>query len=207
MTQSNPPDTIACKICGQIHADQALAPGTEARCRRCGARIAKRSLGSLHLTAALSLAALILYLPANIFPILRLNMYGASTENTVWDGCVRLFTDGDYVVAVIVFLASMLIPFLKLMGLFFLVISTQLKMDRWKSARTWTYRIIDSIGRWAMLDVFVMAVLVSLVKLQRLATIIPGKGLFAFSAVVVLTIFASVSFDPQLIWEREEAPA
>jgi paraquat-inducible protein A len=159
----------------------------------------------LHLTAALSLAALILYVPANIFPILRLNMYGATSENTVWDGCVRLFTDGDYVVAVIVFLASMLIPLLKLMGLFFLVTTTKLGITRWKMLRTWIYRIIDSIGRWAMLDVFVMAVLVSLVKLERLATIIPGKGLLAFALVVVFTIFASASFDPQLIWEREES--
>jgi paraquat-inducible protein A len=141
--------------------------------------------------------------PANIFPILRLDMYGASSENTVWDGCVRLFRDGDYVVAVIVFLASMLIPFLKLAGLFILVASTKLNFSRYKLPRTWLFRVIDTIGRWAMLDVFVMAVLVSLVKLQRLATIIPGKGLFAFTAVVVLTILASASFDPQLIWEKE----
>lgn len=157
------------------------------------------------MTAAFTLAALILYVPANIFPILRLNMYGATSENTVWQGCVRLFTDGDYVVAVIIFLASMLIPFLKLVGLFFLVVSTKLHFSRWKLPRTWIYRIIEAIGRWAMLDVFVMAVLVSLVKLQRLATVIPGKGLVAFAAVVVFTVFASASFDPQLIWEKEEA--
>jgi paraquat-inducible protein A len=167
--------------------------------------IARRTLGSLHMTAAFTLAALILYVPANIFPILRLDMYGATSENTVWQGCVRLFTDGDYAIAVIVFLASILIPFLKMVGLFFLVASTKLRITRWKMLRTWVYRIIDAIGRWAMLDVFVMAVLVSLVKLQRLATIIPGRGLLAFTAVVVFTIFASASFDPQLIWEKEEA--
>src|SRR5580698_551859 len=150
---------IACKICGQVHALEPLSPGTAAQCRRCGARIAKQTAGSLHVTMALSLAAMILYIPANIFPILRLNMYGATSENTVWDGCVRLFQDGDYVVAVIVFLASMLIPFLKLVGLFFLVVSTKLGFSRWKLPRTWVYRIIEAIGRWAMLDVFVMAIL------------------------------------------------
>jgi paraquat-inducible protein A len=196
--------TIACKTCGLVHAFEPLRPGTVAECRRCGSWIAKRTPDSLHMTAAFTLAALILYVPANIFPILRLNMYGATSENTVWQGCVRLFTDGDYVVAVIVFLASMLIPFLKLVGLFFLVVSTKLHFSRWKLPRTWVYRIIEAIGRWAMLDVFVMAVLVSLVKLQRLATVIPGKGLVAFAAVVVFTVFASASFDPQLIWEKEE---
>ena len=196
--------TIACKTCGLIHAFEPLRAGTSAQCRRCGSTITRRTLGSLHMTAAFSLAALILYVPANIFPILQLNMYGATSENTVWQGCVRLFTDGDYVVAVIVFLASMLIPFLKLVGLFFLVVSTKLRFSRWKLHRTWIYRIIEAIGRWAMLDVFVMAVLVSLVKLQRLATVIPGKGLVAFAAVVVFTVFASASFDPQLIWEKEE---
>jgi paraquat-inducible protein A len=197
---------ISCKTCGQIHAVEPLDPGTIAKCRRCGTRIAKRTSGSLHLTAAFSLAALILYVPANIFPILKLDMYGASTENTVWQGCVRLFKDGDFVVAAIVFLASILIPLLKLLGLFILVATTKLNIQRWKLPRTWVYRIIEVIGRWAMLDVFVMAVLVSLVKLQRLATIIPGKGLFAFTIVVVLTILASASFDPRLIWEKEETP-
>lgn len=195
---------IACKTCGLVHAVEPLASGMAANCRRCGSRIARRTSGSLHMTAAFSLAALILYVPANIFPILRLEMYGAISQNTIWDGCSRLFLDGEYVIAVIVFLASILIPCLKLIGLFFLVGSTKLKISRWKKQRTWVYRIIDTIGRWAMLDVFVLAVLVSLVKLQRLATIIPGRGLFAFAMVVVFTILASASFDPHLIWENEQ---
>lgn len=198
---------VACKTCGLVHSIEPLDAGTAAHCRRCGSKIAWRTVRSLHITAAFSLAALILYVPANIYPILKLDMYGATSENTVWQGCVRLFTDGDYIVAVIVFLASMLIPVLKLIGLFFLVVSAKLRFSRWKIHRTWIYRIIDVAGRWAMLDVFVMAVLVSLVKLQRLATIIPGRGLLAFAAVVVFTLIASQNFDPQLIWEREEAPA
>ena len=116
-------------------------------------------------------------------------MYGASSDNTVWQGCVRLYQDGDLPIAVIVFLASMLIPFLKLLGLIFLVATTKFGFNRWKLARTWVYKIIDTVGRWAMLtDVFVMAVLVSLVKLHRMATVIPGIGLLAFTAVVVLTL-------------------
>ena len=132
-------------------------------------------------------------------------MYGATSDNTVWEGCRRLFVDGDYIIAVIVFLASILIPLLKLIGLFFLVATSRLHITRWKTFRTRVFQLIEILGRWAMLDVFVVAVLVSLVKLQRLATIIPGAGLFAFGMVVVCTIFASACFDPQLIWEKEEA--
>jgi paraquat-inducible protein A len=196
---------IACKTCGKVHAVEPLAPGTICKCSRCGATISKRTHGGLHLTAAFSLAALLFYIPANAFPILRIDMYGATQSNTIWSGCVRFFQDGDYVIAVIVFLASILIPCLKLLGLFFLVATTKLHFDRWKMSRTWVYWIIDSIGRWAMLDVFVLAILVSLVRLQRLATVIPGKGALAFTFVVVFTLLASASFDPQLIWNREES--
>jgi len=196
---------IACKTCGQIHAMPHLAPGTVAKCVRCGSTIRRRTSASLHRTAAFSLAALLLYLPANVFPILHMNLYGTSSENTVWEGAVRLFRDGQWFIAAIVFLASMIIPLFKLLGLFFLVTSVQLNLSRWKLFRTWTFRFIELIGRWAMLDVFVLAILVSLVKLQRLATIMPGKGLLAFTAVVVLTLLASASFDPQLIWDKESS--
>ncbi len=182
-----------------------LQAGTIALCRRCGMRISQRSAGSLHMTAAFSLAALILYIPANMFPILQLNMYGAVSQNTVWESCQRLFKDGDDVIAIIVFLASILIPLLKLIGLLFLVATTKCRFTRLKLLRTWVYRIIDGIGRWAMLDVFVLAILVSLVKLQRLATILPGSGILAFALVVVFTLLASASFDSQLIWEDEES--
>lgn len=195
---------IACKTCGQVHELEPLSRGAVAKCARCGATLDKRTAGSLHLTAAFSLAALLLYIPANIFPILRIDMYGATQTNTIWQGCVRLYQDRDYVIAVIVFLASMFIPLLKLLGLFYLCISIKLHFPRWKRQRTWVYWFIDTIGRWAMLDVFVLAILVSLVKLQRLATVIPGKGALAFAMVVVFTLLASASFDPQLIWEPEE---
>jgi paraquat-inducible protein A len=196
---------IACKICNQIHAVDQLAWGTKAKCVQCGSTIASGKVGSLQLTAALSLAAIILYVPANVLPILRLEMYGATSENTVWDGTVKLYQDGDYIIAVIVFLASILIPLLKLIGLFLLVATGKFNVSRWRRARTWIYRLIEVIGRWAMLDVFVLAVLVSLVKLQGLATIIPGIGLVAFAFVVVLTILASASFDPEMIWETKDS--
>ncbi len=163
----------------------------------------RRPAGSLSRTAAFSLAALVLYAPANLYPILIMEVQGRATTNTVWDGCKALFNDGDYFIAVIVLLASIVIPLLKLIGLFVLVTTTAVRSRRWRGPRTWMYTLIEGIGRWAMLDVFVLAILVSLVKLQGLARVLPGVGLFFFGAVVVFTLLASASFDPELIWERE----
>ena len=194
----------SCSCCGQVYALPALSPGTAARCSRCRSLLAMHTPYSMHITAAFALAAMILYIPANIFPIIRMDLYGAESENTVWEGVVRLWQANDYVIAVVVFLASMLVPALKLIGLFCLVVTRRLHVTRWQRLRTRLYTFIDSIGRWAMLDVFVVAILVSLVKLQDLATIIPGKGLFAFTAVAVLTILATENFDPRLIWEEPQ---
>jgi paraquat-inducible protein A len=103
-------------------------------------------------------------------------------------------------VAVIVFLASILIPLFKLLGLFYLVFTAKFGFAQRRRERTWIYKIIDVIGPWAMLDVFLLAILVALVKLGDLATVLPGRGLLAFTAMVVLTILASASFDPKQIW-------
>jgi len=126
------------------------------------------------------------------------------SESTVWDGCVNLFRNDQWIVAVIVFLASILIPLFKLLGLFFLVVTARVKSARRRQERTLIYRIIAVIGPWAMLDVFLLAVLVSLVKLEKIVTVLPGPGLLAFTAVVVLTILASASFDPKSIWEEPD---
>lgn len=195
---------IACETCGMTQNVAELEPGTTAECCRCRSTIATHKTNSIGRTAAFSLAALILYIPANLYPILRMNYYGAYSENTVWDGCVNLFKDGQWLVAGIVFLASILIPLCKLAGLFFLVITTKLKSAHGRRQRVWLYKIISVIGPWAMLDVFLLSILVALVKLQQIATILPGRGLLAFTAMVVLTILASSSFDPKLMWNEKD---
>jgi paraquat-inducible protein A len=200
------PTILACSTCGQVQEAGlgSLRPGSAFECCRCGSIIAERRRASLGTTAALALAALILYVPANLYPILRMNWYGAYTESTVWDGVVSLTKSNQWFVALIVFLASIVIPLVKLVGLFFLTLSARLRTRRWVMARTRIYRFIDVIGPWAMLDVFLLAILVALVKLGQFATILPGRGLIAFTCVVVLTILASASFDPRLIWEGTE---
>ena len=149
---------------------------------------------SLEVTAALSLGALILYVPANLYPILRMHLHGVYSESTVWDGVTSLARHEQWLVAMIVFLASVAIPLAKLLGLFFLVASARFLPARWRHERRRIFGIIDTIGPWAMLDVFLLAVLVALVKLGDFATVLPGPGLLAFACMVVLTMFASASF-------------
>src|SRR5262249_22514547 len=143
--------------------------GMAADCSRCGAPLLTQGQSQLGTPAALSIAALLLYVPANIYPILRMDFHGIFTESTVWDGCVKLFQDGQWFVAIIIFFASLLVPLLKLLGLFFLIVTTKFKMRGDRLVRTRIHRIIGIIGPWAMLDVFLLAILVSLVKLGRIA--------------------------------------
>lgn len=195
---------VACRACGQTQRLEALRPGMAAACCRCGTTLAQTKADSLARTAAFALAALILYVPANVYPILSMNFYGAYSESTVWDGCVTLFQDGQWPVALIVFMASILIPLCKLLALLFLVATTRYGTARWRRERTLIHRTIVLVGPWAMLDVFLLSVLVALVKLGELATVLPGPGLLAFAAVVTLTILASASFDPELIWQEAD---
>jgi paraquat-inducible protein A len=194
---------VSCDTCGLVQTVEPLSPGTAAECIRCGSFVAARSSARrLEVTAALSLAALILYVPANIYPIMKMYLYGGYSESTVWDGIVMLARNDHWFVAVIVFLASMVIPLVKLAGLFSLVVTSRMGWGRRLRSRTQLYKFIDAIGPWAMLDVFLLAVLVALVKLSTWAKILPGPGLLAFTMVVVLTMLASAAFDPKLIWER-----
>jgi len=197
---------IACATCGLLQRVETLEPGTVAECDRCGSVVSKQGSGSLATTSALALAALILYVPANVYPILSMNLHGAYSESTVWEGCVSLARAGQWLVATVVFLASIAIPLLKLCGLLFLVATAHFGPAIPPRRQLSVHRFIGLIGPWAMLDVYLVAVLVALVKLDELATVLPGPGLIAFAAVVVLTILASASFDPALIWKDTEEP-
>jgi paraquat-inducible protein A len=194
---------LACETCGLAQRVEEVEPGMTAECIRCGSPILSRPASGPQTTAALTIAALVLYVPANIYPILSMNLYGTYSENTIWDGVVSLMQYNEYLVAAIVFLASIVVPLLKLLGLLFLVASVHWGGGRRLRARTHIYKFIEAIGPWAMLDVFLLAILVALVKLGDLGKIIPGPGLIAFTCVVVFTMLASQSFDPKLIWNRE----
>src|SRR3954462_11257578 len=150
----------ACETCGLSQRVERLAPGNSAECIRCGSVIVSRPFGGMGITAARTVAALVPCTPANIYPILSMSIYGTYTENTVWDGVVSLMNYNQYFIAVVVFLASIVIPLIKLIGLLFLVISVKWSKTRRMRGRTKIYKFIDVIGPWAMLDVFLVAILV-----------------------------------------------
>src|SRR5260221_4951233 len=145
---------VCCRTCGLVQQVDAPRPHTAAECPRCGSVVSEYKAGSVVPTAALSLAALILYVPANIYPILRMERYGAYSESTVWGGVTGLTDAGYWFVALVVFVARMVVPLLKLSGLFFLVITAAMRTQGWQRPRTWVYRCIAVIGPWAVLDVF-----------------------------------------------------
>jgi paraquat-inducible protein A len=197
---------ISCQTCGLVQAVETGADHSDLQCPRCGEVLRRLPLAGRARSAAFALAAIFLYVPANVYPIITMQYLGRETENTVWGGVQALYEDNMWPIAVLVFCASILIPLLKLIGLVFLVIN---RGSRWQRFRTGLYKVITHIGPWAMLDVFLLAVMVGVIRFGRFATVIPGPGIMAFASVVVLTMLASASFDPRLIWncQTPELPA
>jgi paraquat-inducible protein A len=193
-------DKIVCKTCALVQSLDAVPPGSQAECARCGEVLSRAMPDSRTRTAAFALAALFLYVPANIYPIMIMEYMGRHSENTVWGGVQALYQERMWYVAIIVFTASILAPLLKLVGLFYLVLN---RGRCWPKANTWIYKFVCRIGPWAMLDVFLLSILVALIRFGRFAAVIPGPGVYAFVSVVVLTLLASSSFDPQLLWKPE----
>ncbi len=192
---------VACGACELVsrappgYSDHRLA------CSRCGAPLRARKRDSVTRTWALVIAAIVLYFPANLLPITRIETLGSVEENTILSGVIYFIQNGDWPVALVIFVASIFVPLLKLSILIALLISVQRKSGRWRKERTVLYRVTEKIGRWSMVDVFVVTVLVALVDVGALANVDAGPAAAYFSAVVVLTMFAAASFDSRLIWD------
>ena len=175
-------------------------------CARCGAHLYARKPGSLVRTWAFLISAAILYVPANLLPVLETGSLFENQVQTIWSGVVYLWTTGSWFLAVIVFTASIVIPASKILSLTFLCIAAQ-RRSRWNPLqRARIYRVTHYIGRWSMVDIFVGATLVGLVQLKAFASIVPGPGAAYFGAVVVLTMLATHSFDPRLTWDPVSEP-
>jgi paraquat-inducible protein A len=188
---------MGCDTCGLV---SRAAPGT--LCPRCGFTLWHRRMDSISRTWAFSIAALILYVPANTYPVLTVIQLGSGHPATILGGVQELMDAGDWPLAALVFFASIAVPVLKLLGLSLLLVSTQLGFAGRLRDRTVLYRIIDAVGRWSMIDIFMGSILVALVQFGSVVTVMPGPGAIAFAAVVILTMFAARSFDPRLMWDR-----
>ncbi len=195
---------LSCHTCRQLSLARRMPPGSHAVCSRCGTTLHFRKPNSLARTWALTLTAFILYIPANLLPIMTVISYGEGAPDTIMSGVIHLIEAEMYPIALLVFFASVTVPVAKLMAISYLLISVQ-KKSRWRPKdRTVMYRVTESIGRWSMLDIFMIALLAALVKLGAIATIEPGLGAVCFAGVVVITMFAAMSFDPRLIWDAME---
>jgi paraquat-inducible protein A len=196
---------ISCHNCDQLAAMPPLPARTTAHCPRCGATMHRRKPNSLARTWALVVTATILYIPANLLPVMTVVYFGRGEPDTILSGVKELMQAGMWPVALLVFFASITVPVLKLIGLTFLLITVQ-RRSRWRLRdRGVIYRIIEQVGRWSMVDIFMISILVALVNLGSIATIEPNVGAICFAAVVITTMFASMSFDPRLIWDAEES--
>jgi paraquat-inducible protein A len=173
-------------------------------CPRCGAVLHQRKPNSISRTWALVIAALIFYIPANVLPITLTTSLGKIQSDTIMSGVIYFITTGSWPIALVIFIASIVVPLAKILILTFLLISLQRKSQWRPHDRTRLYRITEAVGRWSMLDIYVITILVALVKLGALASIEAGPAALYFAAVVVITIFAAMSFDPRLIWDSME---
>lgn len=191
-----------CPTCGLINR---LTPNGYGRCRRCGEHLRERLPHSLQRTWALIAAAAVLYIPANVYPIMTTTSLGQSDPQTIIGGVVQLWGMGSYPVAAVIFTASVLVPVGKLFALAWLCLVVPHSSELNGNTRTQLYRITEFIGRWSMIDIFVVAILVALIRAGNLMSITPGPAALAFASVVVLTMLAAMTFDPRLIWDDPQS--
>jgi paraquat-inducible protein A len=203
---NTPPDTqswVSCHFCHLLQKNEASS-SLPCKCPRCDSEVRQRKKASFDRTWALVIAGFILYIPANIYPVITTISFGLVTPSTIMGGVRQLINGHNAFLAAILFAASIMVPLLKLLGLTFLMISTQLRSHSFLINRTRLYRCIIFIGRWSNTDIFVGAMLTGLVTLGNLSTVIPGNGALAFGAVVILTMVAAETFDTRLMWDAAE---
>lgn len=191
---------IACSMCYQAQ------PKSVVYCENCGGKNHARDQYSLQNTVALLITSIVLYIPANIYPIMYTTYLAEETANTILGGVVTLWSHGSYPIAAVIFVASVLVPVVKIMALGWLCYSVKTKRIRFFRNNQRMYRITEFVGRWSMVDVFVVTVLVALIQLGNLMNIRPGIATISFAAMVITTMLAAMSFDSRMIWENHSEP-
>ncbi len=197
---------LACHTCGLVSRHPEVSTA-RLSCPRCGVELHHRIPRSVSRSWAFLVAAIMLYIPANLLPIMHVTSLGKTRSDTILSGAEYLLVHGMWPLALIVFVASVLVPVVKILILAYLLISVQRRSPGRAMERLRLYRFTEFVGRWSMVDVFVVTVLVALVHLGNVAEIEAGLGAVFFAGVVVLTMFAAQTFDPRLIWDNVRAHA
>ncbi|MDB6082473.1 MAG: Integral rane protein PqiA family [Gammaproteobacteria bacterium] len=190
-------------VCTHCRATLRALSRSRARCPRCGAPVHERKPHSMATTSALVASAALLYIPANLLPVMHMHTFFSDEDDTIMSGVVSLLHEGSWPLALLVFVASIVVPLLKLIAMGWLLIAIVRRARGNPLQRSKLFRLVEFIGRWSMLDVYAIAILVALVQISSLAMIRVGIGALAFGAVVVLTMLAAQSFDERLLWDIE----
>jgi len=201
---SDAPMTAASQGLASCHVCLKLADADQHACPRCGAALHLRKSNSIERTLALLFTACVLYIPANLLPIMVTDQLGQPTPSTIIGGVVLLLDMGSVSIAAVIFFASVMIPSSKIAMMFYLCWSVRNGPPETARQRTVLYRITEFIGKWSMIDVFVVAILVALINLTNLIVIHPGTATTAFAGVVMVSMLAAESFDPRLMWDQRE---
>ncbi len=205
-----PSDSAAAQGLTSCPTCERLCQSNERTCPRCGTKIVVRKPASIQKTIALLVTATVLYFPANFLPIMRTEQFGNAQTNTILSGVITLWGHGSYVIASIIFFASVLVPIAKMLVLFWLCWSVTRARQHCQGQRAYLYKLTETVGRWSMIDVFVVAILVAMVQLGAALSIQPGPAALSFAGVVAFTMLAASSFDSRLIWDslaKEETQA
>ncbi len=193
---------IGCHDCDLLYEVEELPVDSEARCSRCGAFLYRNKPNSISRTLAFVLAGLMLYIPANFYPIMSLQALGQAKGSTLFSGVLELYNGGLEMVAVLIFLTSIAIPLLKLLTLLYVLLSIQLKKR--SPGLISTFHVFQKLDTWGMLEVYMLGILVAIIKLADLATVITGLGLYSFVALLLITVCSSATLDARVIWKKLE---
>lgn len=196
---------IACHECDWLYSIRPLSAGSVAKCRRCGAVLYQEKRDSVDRTLALTIAGLVLFVVANVFPFLAFKIQGLESHTTLSTGIKHLYAQGMWEVALLVLLTCILIPFVQLLGTLYVFVPLKLNRIPWKLPLV--FRALETLKPWGMMEVFMLGILVSIVKLGKMATIIPGLALWSFALLIVVLAGAAASMDRRLVWDKVSVPA
>ncbi|WP_265524426.1 membrane integrity-associated transporter subunit PqiA [Providencia rustigianii] len=191
-------DARLCLVC------TAILPADQSQCPRCHSHGGVRKNQSIQWTLALLFTSILLYIPANVLPVMTTNTLGSDIHSTIMDGVLLLWEDGSFPVAMIIFIASIMVPTLKMIGIAWLCLDSKGFGNRDPHRMHFIYELVEYVGRWSMIDVFVITILTALVQMGQLMNIVPAPGVIFFGVVVILTMFSAMTFDPRLTWDRCE---
>ncbi len=191
---------IACHECDLLYQRRSLPPGGTARCVRCGAVLYRHKRNSLDRVLALTIAGLILFMVANIYPFLTFRLEAQVQETTLISGVLELYAQGMWIVAGVVLLTSILMPLLELVGMLYILLPLKFNLRPWKLS--FIFRLVRGFKPWGMMEVFMLGILVAFVKLAKMATLIPGIALYAFLTLIFVLAASAASLDPHIVWSR-----